>query len=310
MKLLKIILILAALIAVSSCKGIWLMYDTSQVDHIYFQEPNQTHIRSFALIVDDTIHVSTTVYLMGLPSDVDRTFDIAYVDAPEGATLSAGSVTYPVVSARPEVDFSVGNLVIPAGEVSSKLDITLYRQAVMLDSCYVRVGLQLIGNDNFAPLATDSSRTSAIISPYFYVYVNDGDPVCPSWWRSSTSKPLGWHYNLGNYYPEKYRRMLDFFHQTEETCPTFYETCVDMYGKNLDDPNEAYGAAATLMNTFWRKTYSSAWAKYVFIPLYNYYKDYYKDHPEDPHAEIMGTVNINAQTGWGDPMDGTYGFFN
>ncbi len=297
-----------ALGALPACHGTWLMSDTDQIDHLYFQETNQTHTESFALILDDDITVTTTVYLMGQPSDVDRTFAIEYLDADEDS-ITIGTLTYPVVTARPDVDFSVGDLVLPAGEVSTPLEITLHRQDSMLDT-YVKVSIKLKENTDFEPLPADSSRTSAILTPEFHVYVNDGEPACPTWWRYSTSSPIGWHYNLGNYYPEKYRRMLDYFHETEVTSPVFFETCVDMYGYNLDEPNETYGTASTLMNTFWRKTYPSAWAKYVFIPLYEYYKQYYIDNPDDPNVEVMGTVNIRAYVGWGDPMDGTYGFLN
>mgnify|MGYP000785138500 FL=1 len=56
----------------------------------------------------------------------------------------------------------------------------------------------------------------------------------------------------------------------------------------------------------------AAWATYVFCPLYEYYEQYYKDHPDDPNLEVMGSdnVNINAFKGWGDPRSGRYGFLN
>ena len=64
------------------------------------------------------------------------------------------------------------------------------------------------------------------------------------------------------------------------------------------------------MNTFWRKRYASAWARYVFIPLYEYYAAWYAAHPDDPDVEPVGTVNQNARIGWSSPTDPYYGFFN
>lgn len=302
------------LVLLPACQGTWLMYDTSQKDHLYFQEYKQVHTTSFALIPEDEITVTTPVYLMGVPSDKDRTYSLEFVPAAPGDTISTGSITYPVVSAIEGEDFTLGDLIIPAGTTQGTLEIHLHRTPRMLDSCMVRVGLRLVETESFLPCSADSSRTQYIMSPNFYVYVNDGEPACPSWWRASNG-PIGWHWDFGRFYPDKYRRFLQYFHETEETNPTFFNYCVDAYGYYLDDPNPAYvtsGTTATLMNTFWRKTYSSAWAKYVFVPLYNYYKEWYAAHPDDPNAEPMGpgTINQGAKSGWSDPMDPTYGFFN
>ena len=305
---------LSALVLLPSCKGTWLMYDTEQKDHLYFQEAKQVHTTSFALIPEDEIVFSTTVYLMGVPSDEDRTYSVAYVPVEKGDTISTGNITYPIVDAVQGEDFTLGSLILPAGETKTTLDIHIHRTAKMLDSCFVRIGLKIAETDDFVPCAADSTRKLAIMSPDFYVYVNDGEPACPTWWRASNG-PLGWHWDFGKFYPAKYRLFLKYFHETEETNPVFFNYCVDAYGYYLDDPNPAYvtsGTTATLMNTFWRKAYSSAWAKYVFVPLYNYYKEYYEAHPDDPNAEPMGpgTVNQGAMSGWSDPMDPVYGFFN
>ena len=312
------ILLAATLVAAASCQSTWLMYDTTQTDHLYFQEYRQTHTASFALIPDDEITVSTTVYLMGVPSDQDREFEIEYLEVPEGETFSTGGVTYPVVTGRPGIDYYVKQCILPAGATSTSLDVVLQRTPRMLENVMVRVGIRLVDNANFLAVAADSSRVSAIMGPDFYIYVNDGEPSCPSWWCDS-KQVLGWNFGLGNFYPDKYRRLLAYFHEAETTNPTFYNWAVAAYGYYLDTPNLAYyGGSKTdpadqltdMMNTFWRKRYSSAWARYVFIPLYEYYKDYYQNHPDDPHFERMGVVNQNDRVGWADPMDSGYGFFN
>ena len=206
----------------ASCDGTWVMYDNAQKDHLYFQDRIQTIMKSFALLSQDEIEVSANVYVMGNVSDVDRPFKVESVDTPEGTVLTFGGVEYPVISAREDVDFEVGDCVIPAGEVSTTVNVTLKRQPEMKNGGYVRVHLRLVPYENFEPLPADTT-SGVVMSPDFQVYVNDGDPACPTWWRPSASKPAGWDYDLGNFYPAKFRKLLEFYHKTAETNPTFYE---------------------------------------------------------------------------------------
>lgn len=300
--------LIAFLPFLASCDGTWVMYDTGQKDHIYLQDRIQTIMKSFALLSTDEIDVAANVYVMGNVSDVDRPFKVESVDTPAGTVLTFGGVEYPVISAREGVDFEVEDCVIPAGEVSTTINVRLKRQPEMKGGSYVRVHLRLVPYGNFEPLPADTINTT-VMSPEFQLYVNDGDPACPTWWRPASSKPAGWDYDLGNFYPSKFRKLLEFYHKTAETNPTFYEYCVAHYGENLDaEPN----ADNFKMTRFWRQTYMAAWASEVFCPLFEYYEQYYKDHPDDPNFEPMGTesVNINALIGWGDPRSGRYGFLN
>lgn len=300
--------LIAFLPFLASCDGTWVMYHTGQKDHIYFQDRIQTIMKSFALLSTDEIDVAANVYVMGNVSDVDRPFKVESVDTPAGTVLTFGGVEYPVISAREGVDFEVEDYVIPAGEVSTTINVRLKRQPEMKGGSYVRVHLRLVPYGNFEPLPADTINTT-VMSPEFQLYVNDGDPACPTWWRPASSKPAGWDYDLGNFYPSKFRKLLEFYHKTAETNPTFYEYCVAHYGENLDaEPN----ADNFKMTRFWRQTYMAAWASEVFCPLFEYYEQYYKDHPDDPNFEPMGTesVNINALIGWGDPRSGRYGFLN
>lgn len=290
----------AAATLLCSCEGTYLMYDLSQKDHIYFKEAVQTHTASFALISDDDILIRDTVFVMGDTSALDRHYVLSVVDSCE-SSLTSGGQSFEVVPGVLGEDFSVGELVIPSGEVYGILELTLHRTSRMLNR-YVKVGVKLEENENFAPFEADSTHLSGILSPDFYIYATDGEPACPSWWRYNAQFPLGWSVYIGDFYPDKFRRLLDYFHATEETNPTFYNYVVDVYGVNLEDAPV----------TFMRQAYSSSWAKYVFIPLYNYYVDWYAAHPDDPHFEKLGDgyVNINGMLGWGNPESGTYGFLN
>ena len=76
----KIIYIAISLIvSLTSCKGTWIMYDTSQKDRIAFIEVLQTHTASFALIAENEIRVSAEVFLMGQPSERERKFVSRYL---------------------------------------------------------------------------------------------------------------------------------------------------------------------------------------------------------------------------------------
>ena len=302
-------LITAAVFLLASCDGTWIMYDTGQKDHIFFQDRQQTLIKSFALLANNEIQVEAPVHIMGMVSDKDRQFKVESLPVAENATIVLGGTIYPVISAREGVDFELGKCVIPAGATSTKVTLTLKRQPEMKEGAYVRVLLKLVPYENFEPLPADSSSVNEVKTPYFQVYVNDGEPACPTWWRQAPKKPAGWDYDLGNFYPDKFRKLLDLYHKTAESNPTFYEYCVALYGENLDaEPNSDNHN----MNRFWRQTYAAAWANYVFCPLYEYYEDYYAKHPDDPHFEVMGSdkVNINNMIGWGDPRSGRYGFLN
>ena len=221
---------ISVLLLLTSCNGTWIMYDTDQKDHIYFQDRQQVLIKSFALLTDDEIGVEAPVYIMGTVSDQDRRFKLESVPSDEGDTIAFGGVTYPVVSAREGVDFEVGDCVLPAGATSTKVSVKLKRQPEMKEGAYVRVLLRLVPFENFEPLPADSSSSQSIRTPDFQVYVNDGDPACPSWWKPDTKSEPGWDYDLGNFYPDKFRKLLDLFHKTSETNPVFYEYCVAHYG--------------------------------------------------------------------------------
>ncbi len=57
--------VIASLLFLTSCNGTWIMYDTDQNDHIYFQDRQQVLIKSFALLADDEIDVEAPVCIMG-----------------------------------------------------------------------------------------------------------------------------------------------------------------------------------------------------------------------------------------------------
>ena len=114
-------------------------------------------------------------------------------------------------------------------------------------------------NENFIPLYGD----------YYRFFISDGDVPLPTWWNNGgtgTGLIEGWQMYIGKFFPEKFRLML----------------------KYLDKEGITAG--------FYQKDNPAVWAKYVLIPLYEYYKA--NPIPNDcPFAE-----SGNQGEFWRDPV--------
>lgn len=281
----------AAALALASCQDTWLMYDTSQKDRLYFEVTSTRPQISFALTDEQELPYNLSVKMMGMPVDRDRTFTVEYVDVDPDETIDAVQV----VGARPGTDFEIAPLVLPAGACEVSIPLTLYRQET-LQNRYVCIRMRIVEDEAFLPLAADSANLKKIRTPLFELYVSDGEPACPDWWDTSTSnyQLFGWSMYLGSFHAEKFRRMLDLYHQIEEKNPIFYQECVDKYGENLDKEGIA--------KSFFASENSTVWALYVLIPLCEYYKVYYAEHPDDPRFEIITTSSLTSGQYWKDPI--------
>ena len=232
--------------------------------------------------------------MMGMPVDYDRTFHIEYIPAKEGEMHNNGTADMPVLTAREGVDFKMGELVIPAGAVETDVNITLLKSDEMDDN-YMKLTFRIVEDEEFLPMDADSTDLRAIVSPQFSLLVNAGDPACPYWWNASASSDdlFGWSMYVGKFYPDKFRKMLEYYHAIEEKNPSLYEQLVVQYGENLD--NEG------LKVSFWASESPAMWATYVLLPLYNYYLDYYTAHPDDPNFETQGSSGTSGSY-WRNPL--------
>lgn len=280
------------LLALGSCDDTWIMYDTSQRDHLYFEVETTPNV-SFSLLSDTEIDYTIPIRIMGMPVDRDRTFSLEFIDALPDEKLDLYGQEVPVVTGRPGTDYTVGELLLPAGAVEGKVNLTLHRQEVMKQK-YVSIHFRIAETDEFLPLPADSTDIRHMLLPEYRLFVSDGDPLCPDWWDASNAKDdlFGWMMYTGRYYPDKFRRLLDLFWETETTSPVFYQTCVEKYGRNLDKEGIKSG--------FFISENPAAWATYVLIPLYQYYKQYYAEHPDDPNAEVFAASGSSG-TYWKDP---------
>lgn len=232
------------------------------------------------------------VKMMGMPRDHERVISLTWLD-PEKADTEDGTG---IVKAVEGTDFTVSDLVIPAGEICGNIVFTINRTEGMKTAIH-DIRFSIAENDDFLPLKADSTSISKILTPVFDIKVSDSEPLCPDWWDATTGTGddlRGWAMYLGKYYPAKYRKMLEFYHNMKAKNPIFYEDCLAKYGENLDKEG--------IKKSFFASENPAAWASYVLIPLCEYYKTWYNGNPDDPNVETIQTKPGTSGKYWRDPI--------
>lgn len=291
LKIYKALCLTALTIMAAGCKGTWIMYDQEQKDHLYFEVTSATNV-SFSLTDATTMTQTVPVKMMGMPRDHERVISLTWLD-PEKAEAEDGTG---IVKAVEGTDFTVSDLVIPAGEICGNIVFTINRTEGMKTAIH-DIRFSIAENDDFLPLKADSTSISKILTPVFDIKVSDGEPLCPDWWDATAGSGddlKGWTMYLGKYYPAKFRKMLEFYHDMKAKNPIFYEDCLAKYGENLDKKG--------ITKSFFASENPAAWASYVLIPLCEYYKTWYSGHPDDPNVETIQTKSGTVGKYWRDPI--------
>ena len=291
LKIYKALCLTALTIMAAGCKGTWIMYDQEQKDHLYFEVTSATNV-SFSLTDATTMTQTVPVKMMGMPRDHERVISLTWLD-PEKAEAEDGTG---IVKAVEGTDFTVSDLVIPAGEICGNIVFTINRTEGMKTAIH-DIRFSIAENDDFLPLKADSTSVSKILTPVFDIKVSDGEPLCPDWWDATAGSGddlKGWTMYLGKYYPAKFRKMLEFYHDMKAKNPIFYEDCLAKYGENLDKKG--------ITKSFFASENPAAWASYVLIPLCEYYKTWYSGHPDDPNVETIQTKSGTSGKYWRDPI--------
>ena len=291
LKIYKALCLTALTIMAAGCKGTWIMYDQEQKDHLYFEVTSATNV-SFSLTDATTMTQTVPVKMMGMPRDHERVISLTWLD-PEKAEAEDGTG---IVKAVEGTDFTVSDLVIPAGEICGNIVFTINRTEGMKTAIH-DIRFSIAENDDFLPLKADSTSVSKILTPVFDIKVSDGEPLCPDWWDATAGSGddlKGWTMYLGKYYPAKFRKMLEFYHDMKAKNPIFYEDCLAKYGENLDKKG--------ITKNFFASENPAAWASYVLIPLCEYYKTWYSGHPDDPNVETIQTKSGTSGKYWRDPI--------
>lgn len=289
----RTLILTLAVLLLCACKGSFVMYDTAQRDRPYFIMPGTRNVASFALLSQDSFTYKIPLYLLGTPKSSDRQVRLEFIDAADTEEIVVGDRHYPVLTARPDVDFVLHGSRVSSGRVQDTIRITL-RRSPDISGIYMKLHFRVVEDENFLPMDRDTTNASRIISPEFVLYITDGDPACPEWWKTESK---GVDYEWGAYYgrfkPDKYRKMLEYFHGIGEKNPLLYEELVAKYGENIDKEG--------LERNFMSKQDQAVWASYVLIPLHEYYIQYYLEHPKEQDETFGETGDLTTYT-WGNPM--------
>ena len=272
------------------------MYDTSQKDKLYFSDGAQSLDRylsteaPFALLDESVKELRQTisVKLLGTVADHDRTFEVQAIHDTT-TNYTTGGVARELYDAVEGEDYTIDELIVPAGSVEGRIEVTVKRTEKLKDKTASLV-LQIAESDEFQGVPRNVHR----------ILISDGIAACPNWWYHTTT--IQWYMYLGEFREEKYRKLLELYHGIEELNPSLYAEMVEQFGENID--NKTYvnknGIVTEIRTGFFHNSnnpYKMAWNRYVLSPLYEYYKTNY------PDLETYGTYNSGTGTGWRDPVN-------
>ena len=292
----NILIVLSAAGGFLSCYDTWLMYDTSQKNKLYFSDGAQSLDRylsteaPFALLDESVKELRQTVpvKLLGMVADHDRTFEVQAIHDTT-TNYTTGGVARELYDAVEGEDYTIDKLIIPAGSVEGRIEVTVKRTEKLKDKTASLV-LQIAESDEFQGVPRNVYR----------ILISDGIAACPNWWYHTAT--IQWYMYLGEFREEKYRKLLELYHGIEELNPSLYAEMVEQFGENID--NKTYinknGVVTEIRTGFFHSSsnpYKMAWNRYVLSPLYEYYKTNY------PDLETYGTYNGTLGTGWRDPAN-------
>ena len=293
----NILIVLSAAGGFLSCSDTWLMYDTSQKDKLYFSDGAQSLDRylsteaPFALLDESVKELRQTisVKLLGTVADHDRTFEVQAIHDTT-TNYTTGGVARELYDAVEGEDYTIDELIVPAGSVEGRIEVTVKRTEKLKDKTASLV-LQIAESDEFQGVPRNVHR----------ILISDGIAACPNWWYHTAT--IQWYMYLGEFRQDKYRKLLELYHSIADTNPTLYAEMVKQYGENID--NDYYtglnGQQLRMSMGFMvnrQNPHKMAWLRYVLCPLYEYYKTNY------PDLEYYTTGSVNVTTGgWRDPAN-------
>lgn len=280
-----------------SCNDTWVMYDRDQKSHLVITGNDTILTSTYSIVfeVESSFIYEIPISIMGLPAQGNLTFEVEAMQD-DITSWTIGMDERPVINATNGIDFEVGNLIIEEGKTRGKIPLKIYRKDYMSES-FVSILLKIKENDNYQPMYRD----------YFRLLVVDGEPACPAWWTNAYPPDQyhipGWAMYLGKFTPEKYRRLLSLYWETEETNPIFYNDIYEQYGRYLSEYYEGEdGQLVQTRASFLSIEKPSLWATYVLVPLCEYYKEYYANNdPDEEDEEIKTGTGTNGEY-WRDPI--------
>lgn len=172
----NILIVLSAAGGFLSCSDTWLMYDTSQKDKLYFSDGAQSLDRylsteaPFALLDESVKELRQTisVKLLGTVADHDRTFEVQAIHDTT-TNYTTGGVARELYDAVEGEDYTIDELIVPAGSVEGRIEVTVKRTEKLKDKTASLV-LQIAESDEFQGVPRNVHR----------ILISDGIAACPN----------------------------------------------------------------------------------------------------------------------------------
>ena len=214
------------------------LYDTTQQDAVFIEHKNaneeivDTLDYEFGFNIATEYKVMIPVRVMGLPADRERSFEVAPVAAETDMVEN--------------VHYSIEPTVIAANSVQGNIVVHLLRgNDATIQEKQFTLKLQLKNTEDFRPVGQTTFR----------LRFSDIHPERPDWWPAT--------YVMPPYTYEIAQEFFKYFYMVEEVQPSTFKTMIDKYG-------DYFVKAQSLQGPF--AMYSSFLAKFVLIPLREYYR--------------------------------------
>lgn len=250
----------------TSCDDSEFYYNTDQRHTIYFDKgkfAEDLKLFTFAYYTFNDTVISIPVRYMGMPSDKEQSFTVKVVADTIGETAVEGT------------DFEIIKSSFEPGEVVTDLLVRIKRSEVLKDTVY-GLSLRFVEDETFTPK----------YETFYKLRVEDGELPQPNWWAVGDRTVNRF---LGEYYPEKYKMVLEKFKDLEYEYPDFYNYTVDLIGEFLHTVPE--NPPGELRDFYYRK-YSIIWGKYVFGPVWEYFTNPDNILPGDDISKMTDPIEL------------------
>lgn len=231
------------LLATLSCSETDYMQFDSANNGVYFTKDSLNYSFSVTPVETRTYTYKVPFRIMGGTSDKVRKVAFRIDDAN--------------TSAKAGVQYNIGEALVLQDSIDGYIPVEILRDGLegSYEEGYVNYSLELIleENEDFCPTLDPKSRrriltfNNAIEQPNWLDY--RGNKV----WETD---------NLGVWHPLKLIKMVEFFHELQNTLPETYKKMVAAYGENLE--SIPYGDPYVFRTIF---------QKYIYSPMYDYFND-------------------------------------
>lgn len=106
---------------------------------------------------------------------------------------TTGGVARELYDAVEGEDYTIDELIVPAGSVEGRIEVTVKRTEKLKDKTASLV-LQIAESDEFQGVPRNVHR----------ILISDGIAACPNWWYHTAT--IQWYMYLGEFREEKYRK--------------------------------------------------------------------------------------------------------